>query len=777
MCLTCAMFNPFGGEWLHVGELDRTIDETTLPGGDAADDADDATTLLAGDTFNGSLDVPFDWDWFFVEFEAGQTYTVTMTPGTLDDPLIGIADSEGNIRFTIDQGFSGDSEVYVFVAETSGSGYIVADSYYNTLDPGSPGYTPDTGTYSLSITSVPTPPPPPPGSFDPLEALAWGYSAPSSVNVYFAPGGVIFDDIYLGAQVTGEWDSFELRQALLAFSQFEAVADVSFTVVTDPTQADFFMVESTDPDSALGYWAVAGGSPTLDGVTYDGLEGWGVFFNGEDADWTPEGLAQGGFGYITLIHEIGHGMGLAHPHDTGGSSVVLSGVTQVGPNTHTLGHYALNQGINTTMTYNDGWQTAPHGVTPSNAYGFQGSLMAFDIAVLQATYGANMTHATGDDDYVLPTDNAPGTFYAAIWDAGGDDRIVHTGSVAAVIDLRAASLVGEENGGGHVSYVEGIHGGFTIAAGAVIEHATGGSGADTITGNAEDNEILGMAGDDVIEAGGGHDTISGGQGFDWIEGGAGNDVIRGNLNADTIHGGDGFDTLYGNFGNDLIHGGANADRIFGGDLDDELHGEAGSDFVVGQAGRDTIYGGDGFDTLRGGAGDDLLHGGDLADVMQGGLDNDTLYGEGGNDRLEGNGGNDLLDGGDGLDGLFGAAGSDTLIGGAGDDRLFGGRDGDLIDGGTGNDTMFGGFDSDVFVFGMSHGADVIRDFDANGERIDVSAFALELADLTITAAGDGAVVTGVGAGVLVTSEQGSILLEGVVLGDIGADDFLFGAFD
>jgi Ca2+-binding RTX toxin-like protein len=721
MCLTCAMFNPFGGEWLHVGELDRTIDETTLPGGDAADDAAGASTLLAGDTFNGSLDVPFDWDWFFVEFEAGQTYTVTMTPGTLDDPLIGIADSEGIIRFTIDQGFSGDSEVYVFVAETSGSGYIVADSYYNTLDPDAPGYEPDTGTYSLSITSVPTPPPPPPGSYDPLEALAWGYTAPSSVNVYFAPGGVTFEDGYLGAQVTGGWDSFELRQALLAFSQFEAVADVSFTVVTDPTQADFFMVESTDPDSALGYWAVAGGSPTLDGVTYDGLDGWGVFFNGEDADWTPEGLAQGGFGYVTLIHEIGHGMGLAHPHDTGGTSVVLSGVTQVGPNTHTLGHYALNQGINTTMTYNDGWQSAPHGVTPSNTYGFQGSLMAFDIAVLQATYGANMTHATGDDDYVLPTDNAPGTFYAAIWDAGGADRIVHTGAAAAVIDLRAASLVAEENGGGHVSYVEGIHGGFTIAAGAVIEHATGGSGADRITGNGEANEILGMAGDDVIEAGGGHDTISGGQGFDWIDGGTGNDVIRGNLNADTI------------------------------------------------------YGGDGFDTLRGGAGDDLLHGGDLADVMQGGLDNDTLYGEGGNDRLEGNAGDDLLDGGDGLDGLFGAAGSDTLIGGAGDDRLFGGRDGDLIDGGTGNDTMFGGFDSDVFVFGLNHGADVIRDFDADAERIDVSAFAFGLADLTITAAGDGAVVTGVGAGVLVTSDEGSILLEGVVLGDIGADDFLFAA--
>ncbi len=106
--------------------------------------------------------------------------------------------------------------------------------------------------------------------------------------------------------------------------------------------------------------------------------------------------------------------------------------------------------------------------------------MALDIALLQQKYGANMATATGDDDYLLPTGNARGTFWQAIWDAGGLDSIRHDGSAASVIDLRAATLRYEEGGGGFVSSVAGIAGGFTIAAGAVIENATGGFGRDRL---------------------------------------------------------------------------------------------------------------------------------------------------------------------------------------------------------------------------------------------------------------------------------------------------------
>jgi Ca2+-binding RTX toxin-like protein len=735
--MTCALINPFAGDWLHENGAENaaTITETT----DAAGSVSTTYTMAPGDTFVGSLDFNLDWDWVAIDLVAGETYTISMEGGTLLDPYLWLLDDAGGFVDLNDDAGSLDSEI-IFTPTADGTFYIAADSYYNT-----PSYTgpfEDTGTYTVTVASGTTPPPPPPGGGDPLDSIDWGYTAPSTINVYFTPGGVTFDDQYGAPQVTGSWSSFEQQQAELAFELFENVANVTFNVVTDPNQADFFMVESTDPASSLGYWGVGGGSPTLDGSTYSNLDGWGVFYNG-GAGWDTSGLAQGGFGFITLIHEIGHGMGLSHPHDGGGTSTVMNGVTGAFGD---LGDFSLNQGIYTTMTYNDGWQTAPHGTTPSNNYGYQGTPMAFDIALLQQDYGANTSYNTGNDTYVLPTTNGPGTFYIGIWDAGGTDTLQHNGSTGAVLDLREAPLSYATNGGGYVSYVAGIHGGFTIAQGAVIENAAGGAGADTITGNDVGNLIEGL------------------QGSDSIMGDGGDDELRGNLNGDTIHGDGGFDQIYGNFGFDSLYGGSFADSVYGGNQNDQLWGEAGNDLIIGQGDDDTLWGGDGFDTMRGGPGDDLLYGGDRLDRMIGGIGNDTLYGEGGNDPLFGGDGTDSLDGGAGIDGLYGGAGTDTLHGGADNDRLFGGDDADVLDGGTGNDTMFGSAGVDSFVFETNHGDDVIRDFDANGEVIDLTALTTSFGALGISASGGN---------VEVTTPEGTIVLEGVALGDISQADFLF----
>ena len=179
-------------------------------------------------------------------------------------------------------------------------------------------------------------------------------------------------------------------------------------------------------------------------------------YNAGDERWTQEGLAPGGFYFGTLIHEFGHGHGIAHPHDNGGrSSVMRDGDTPSGfveettPFNYTLGDFDLNQGVYTMMSYMDGWQTSPYGQADSNdGYGFLGSLMAFDIAVMQDKYGVNEEWATGNDIYVLRDENAPpssiptarcaqATSYKSIWDAGGTDSIVYGGARNANIDLRA----------------------------------------------------------------------------------------------------------------------------------------------------------------------------------------------------------------------------------------------------------------------------------------------------------------------------------------------------
>jgi serralysin len=201
---------------------------------------------------------------------------------------------------------------------------------------------------------------------------------------------------------------------------------------------------------------------------------------------------------------------------------------------YTTGDFGLNNGVYTTMSYNDGWdKDGPNGSAPTNDWGYQGTLMAFDVAVLQQKYGANMDYKTGNNTYVLPEANAAGTFYSCIWDAGGEDRIVAANNLDSVINLNAATLEYEEGGGGWVSWSDGIFGGFTIANGVTIENAQGGKGDDTITGNLAANEL------------------DGGKGADTIDGGAGADVIIGGIKADTLTGGGDDDTFVFDEGHSL----------------------------------------------------------------------------------------------------------------------------------------------------------------------------------------------------------------------------------
>jgi len=225
------------------------------------------------------------------------------------------------------------------------------------------------------------------------------------------------------------------------------------------------------------------------------------------------GLAQGGAGFQILIHEFAHGLGLAHPHDTGGTSGILNGVTQPFGD---YGDYDLNQGVFTNLSYNDGYRSET-GSESSNAFGVTGTLSPIDIAALQLHYGTDDAANDGETRYELPSTNDVGTFYSAIWDTGGTDWLIHSGGANANLDLRAATLEYEIGGGGFVSQVEGIFGGFTIAHGVVIENARGGTGDDILQGNAAANRLLGGAGSD---------TLIGGLGLDRLTGGAGADTFR-----------------------------------------------------------------------------------------------------------------------------------------------------------------------------------------------------------------------------------------------------------
>lgn len=346
-----------------------------------------------------------------------------------------------------------------------------------------------------------------------LDSLIWGCKwSGGPIAVAFGTGTNAYG--YFGY----EWEPREFAAFERAFAAFEAVCNVEFVVVTNPSNADMLLwsVDNADIGGAAGMFDVPDGQ-------YAQTDG---NFNWEYEGWNY--LRAGGDGYQTIIHELGHGLGLAHPHDGGDQSDAtrfpgVSGEQDTGTND-------LNQGIWTMMTYIPGWDTEE----PTNtlAYGSNATPMAFDIAALQILYGANMSYRTGDNTYALPTTNAQGTGWSCIWDAGGRDTITAANARNDTnIDLRDAPLVGP-NAGGYVSWTPGIKGGVTIAANAVIENAIGSTFNDLISGNGARNDLRGGNGHDRLQGFGGNDRIIGGSGRDQLAGGLGDDRLTGGAGAD-----------------------------------------------------------------------------------------------------------------------------------------------------------------------------------------------------------------------------------------------------
>jgi hypothetical protein len=245
-----------------------------------------------------------------------------------------------------------------------------------------------------------------------VDSLLWGGSHWSSgatgttANVTYA-----LDPGFSG------WSAAQSTAMSAALQSWSAVANISFTQVVTPEVANLREFVQTSAQiggtDLLGYHDV----PVRGDFQLQG------FFNG--SVMTTAGLAKGGADFGTFVHEIGHGLGLAHPHDNGGGSSVFPGVTSE------FGSYGtnnLNQGIFTVMSYNEGWTAKMDPTVVGSAFGYVGGPMAFDIAAIQYLYGANTTARTGSDTDVLPDANVAGTYWTCIWDAGGNDTIAYRGT-------------------------------------------------------------------------------------------------------------------------------------------------------------------------------------------------------------------------------------------------------------------------------------------------------------------------------------------------------------
>ena len=477
----------------------------------------------------------------------------------------------------------------------------------------------------------------------------------------------------------------------------------------------------------------------------------------------------GGVGGFAFLHELGHALGLEHPHD---SRTFMRPV---------LGEDQLKYSV---MSYSDtdwlpwwksgGYQSTSFPITP----------MLNDIAAIQWLYGANMEHATGDNVYRW---KASAAVFETIWDAGGEDVIDASNQrEAVVINLNAGAW--STMGVGYWVQDVLIRDTLAIAYGAVIEHAVGSAFDDTLLGNEVGNRLEGGAGDDTLRGGLGDDTLKGGSGSDLINGGQGVDwawfsdapggievrlwrdrvVHDGHGGVDTIVG---VENIRGSAHNDWISGDKHDNRLEGGAGDDTLRGGSGNDTLVGGAGNDALHGGPGFDIVD----HSLAAGGIKVKLWKQRAEDD---GDGGQDTLvsiEGIVGSAFDDfiAGDRFDNvLLGGAGNDTLRGGSGNDTLEGGTGSNVLDGGAGDDTLYlndginwvavwtGGGQDTVHGFSAAKGDVLALGFDLNGSGITTTEQALAAAQQM-----GSDVVVDVGAGQQVT-------LVGVQLADLGLDAFV-----
>lgn len=396
-----------------------------------------------------------------------------------------------------------------------------------------------------------------------LNGIVWGTSwdtpASNQTIIYYNEWGNTGTTLPLTAQ--------ERAAYLSVFADLENIIDVHFVKTPSQSQADIMLasVYSSMTDGDLGY-----ADPP--GTYYDSLIGdyQSTVFINRDAYAggisAPSGLSRGGYDYVTWLHEIGHALGLAHPHDTGGGSSTFPGVIA---EFDSYGSYDMNQGVYTTMSYNDGWKY--FSASMSSQSGWQSTMMALDVAALQYLYGANTTYASGNNNYILSDSGSVGASYKCIWDTGGDDVIWYGGKFSVTIDLRPATLRAEYGGGGFMTYVSGTpltYGGFTIANGVVIEHAYSGGGNDTLVGNGAANALFAYSG---------KDTLYGLDGSDFLWGGADNDILHGGAGGDNMMGSLGWDRYYG-------EGGGNYFNLFSdvvkGDFDYFLDLNSASDRVL-----------------------------------------------------------------------------------------------------------------------------------------------------------------------------------------------------
>lgn len=373
-----------------------------------------------------------------------------------------------------------------------------------------------------------------------IEALrmgnTWDLSSGETLSYSYYEGAVAYDPNYnAGTGTPGTPQSVTSKgsgnTAVLddAFAAWDKTAEFEFEKVTEAgTAVGEIRVAFTDRSSGAAAFAYGPSNSTAGGD---------VYFENEDIDvvgddFAADGIGTKGYNYFAALHEIGHALGLSHPFD--GTSASGSRLSLADDNQR-----------NTVMSYvqldRNYVLNIVGGSTASSQRVYASTPMLVDVKAMEELYGAETT-SDGDSTYTFTTNPE---ILMTITDSGGTDTLDLSNQTRSnTINLTAGSLssVGIYSEADQIAHwvsqgysqssVQNIinslnqqasaansyyaahtrtalytgEDNVAIAHNAEIEHAIGGSAADTITGNNLGNRLTGGGGDDTIDGGTGEDT-------------------------------------------------------------------------------------------------------------------------------------------------------------------------------------------------------------------------------------------------------------------------------